>query len=309
MNQVAVFNPASSVPAHLRGAALSDLSKHLAGGSAGFGKRVSIRGGVFRLYDAGKEIAKIDDRHLDVVVVAAAPKIARQYYAGTYVEGESSAPACWSADGELPDASVKAPQCENCMACPQNVKGSSHDGKSRACRFNQRLAIVLANDIGGNVLQLQLPAQSIFGKGEGENRPLQAFAKFLLANKISPDMVVTRLRFDTDAATPKLFFSATRWLTEQEYALVQSQSKSDDAQAAITMSPSEVDSAPAAPALEGKPLNGAVAPEQHSTPPVSEKAADKAPSKRAKPEVAPATPKKALNQLVKEWLDDENEEA
>jgi hypothetical protein len=307
MNQVAVFNPSANVPAHLRGNALSELAKSLAGGGGGFSKRVSIKGGVFRLYDAGKEIAKIDDRHLDVVVVAAAPKVSRQYYAEKYKEGETLAPTCWSADGDLPDSTIAAPQSANCANCPQNVKGSG-ENDSRACRYNQRLAIVLANDIGGNVLQLQLPAQSIFGKGEGENRPLQAYARFLAAQKIGPDMVVTRLRFDTDAAVPKLFFSATRWLTEDEYAKVQTQGKTDDAQAAVTMSPFDVDNKPAAP-LVGKPLQPAVAPtQQEAAPPVSEKAA-KEPTKRGKPEAAPATPKKALGALVSEWLDDETEEA
>ena len=305
MNQVTIFNPSANVPAHLQGAVLSDLAKSLAGSGGGFGKRISIKGGVFRLYDAGKEIAKIDDRHLDVVVVAAAPKISRQFYAEKFKEGESVAPVCWSAEGDVPDASIKAPQHANCADCPQNIKGSG-ENDSRACRFNQRLAVVLANDIGGNVLQIQLPAQSIFGKGEGENRPLQAFARFLAAQKIGPDMVVTRLRFDTDAAVPKLFFSATRWLTEDEYAKVQEQGKTDDAHAAVIMTVYEMDNTPAAAPLAGTPLNGATAPAQQATPPVSEKAA-KEPTKRAKAEPAPATPKKALNQLVSDWLDDGEE--
>jgi len=48
----------------------------------------------------------------------------------------------------------------------------------------------------GDVLQLTLPAKSIFGKEEGDNRPLQAYARFLLAqtpNPVDPSEVVTRL--------------------------------------------------------------------------------------------------------------------
>jgi hypothetical protein len=36
-------------------------------GGNSFGKRISIKGGVFRLLASGKEIAAIDERYLDVV--------------------------------------------------------------------------------------------------------------------------------------------------------------------------------------------------------------------------------------------------
>jgi hypothetical protein len=91
------------------------------------------------------------------------------------------------------------------QTCPQNIKGSGQ-GESRACRFNQRLAVVLANDLNGDVLQLQLPATSIFGKAEGDNHPLQSYARLLAAQSISPEMVVTRMKFDTQKESPKLFF-------------------------------------------------------------------------------------------------------
>jgi hypothetical protein len=44
---------------------------------------------------------------------------------------------------------------------------------------NNALLLFLANDMEGDVLQLTLPAKSIFGKEEGDNRPLQAYARFL----------------------------------------------------------------------------------------------------------------------------------
>jgi hypothetical protein len=60
---------------------LSDtLAKALTGGSVGT-KRISIKGGVFRLVAGGKEIAAIDDRHLEVIIVKAAPKVSRIFYA------------------------------------------------------------------------------------------------------------------------------------------------------------------------------------------------------------------------------------
>jgi hypothetical protein len=300
MNQVATFNP-GQVPAFARTAELTDLAKSLSGSGGGFGKRISIKGGVFRLYDAGKEIAKIDERHLDVVVCAAAPKISRMFYAQKYVEDEVTAPSCWSADGDTPDASIKAPQHANCVDCPQNVKGSG-ENDSRACRFSQRLAVVLANDVGGNIMQLQLPAQSLFGKGEGENRPLQAYARFLASQKINPDMVVTRLKFDTDAAVPKLFFLAQRWLQQDEYDTVVAQGKSEDAQLAVTMSVFQVDTGEHPETT----LPGA-RPKLSQTPPAAKTEPEPpAPAKRAKPETAPAVaPRAALDALVSQWAADD----
>ena len=76
MSNIVQFNP-TQLPAFARTGALSETAKALAGGSAGqTGKRVSIKGGVFRLIHDGKEVASIEDRHVDVVMVKAAPKVA-----------------------------------------------------------------------------------------------------------------------------------------------------------------------------------------------------------------------------------------
>ena len=77
MGELANFNP-NQTPAFARKGELSALAKSLTGGAGGGGgKRISIKGGVFRLMADGKEITSIDDRHLDVVIVNAAPKISR----------------------------------------------------------------------------------------------------------------------------------------------------------------------------------------------------------------------------------------
>lgn len=274
MSNVALFNE-SKVPAFAKKGELSDLAKSLAGGTGGGGKRISIKGGVFRLLVDGKEIASIDERYLDVVVVNAAPKIGRTFYMKAYDGETPTGPDCWSADGERPDASAVNPQSDRCATCDQNIKGSG-SGESRACRFSQRLAVVLANDIEGNVMQLQLPATSIFGKEEGDKRPLQAFARYLAVQSppINPEQIVTRMRFDTKAEAPKLFFQPMRWLTDDEYAVVQRQSTTADAQRAVVMTVAAADGIPkAAPvALPGKP-------------PVEDEAPAKTKAKKAKAEV------------------------
>ena len=239
MSNVALFS-GSAVPAFAKKGELSALAKSLAGGAGGGGKRISIKGGVFRLMVDGKEVAAIDERFLDVVIVNAAPKIGRTFYMKAYDGDAPSGPDCWSADGEKPDASAANPQATNCASCPQNVKGSGQ-GESRACRYSQRLAVTLANDVEGDVMQLQLPATSIFGKEEGENRPLQAYARYLAAQGVSPETLVTRMKFDTKSEAPKLHFKPMRWLTEDEYAAAVEQGKTEDAKRAITMSVAQTD--------------------------------------------------------------------
>ena len=256
MSNVSLFNP-SQVPAFARNNELSDTAKALTGGGAGAGiKRVSIKGGVFRLVSGGKEIASIDDRHLDVIIVKAAPKVSRVFSMAKYDAVNPAGPDCWSNDGEKPDASIDSPQAVTCMSCPQNIAGSGN-GNSRACRYQQRLAVVLENNPTGDVLQLTLPATSIFGKEEGDKRPLQAFARYLAVQSppINPEQIVTRMRFDTKAEAPKLFFQPMRWLTDDEYAIVQRQSTTADAQRAVVMTVAAADGiTKAAPiALPGKP--------------------------------------------------------
>lgn len=333
MSNITVFNPSSSVPAYAQATKgqLSSVALALAG-NTNTGKRISIKGGVFRLVTGGKEVAAIEDRHLDVVIVAAAPKVSRTFYGVKYEEGQATAPTCWSADGDKPDASVKAKCAPTCAACPNNVAGSGQ-GTSRACSFSQRVAVVLANDIEGDVLQLTLPAQSIFGKGEGDNRPLQEYARYYAAQGHDISKFITRMKFDTAAAVPKLFFKAMRWQSDEEFAITSEAGKSADAIKAITMTVSQTDGvapAVAAPApldLPGKPPKAAPAPQvEDDEPPVAPpKAAKSAKAKPApkeydngggeeatpEPEVKKAAPKAAaapgagLQGVLADWDDEE----
>lgn len=239
MSNIAIFNP-GQLPAFAKKGEISAAAKALAGGGGASGKRISIKGGVFRLIADGKEVASVEERYLDIVIVNTAPKVSRTFYAGAYDEANPAPPDCWSQDGDKPDAGVKAHQCANCASCPQNVKGSGQ-GDSRACRYSQRLAVVLANDLEGDVMQLTLAATSLFGKADGENRPLQEYARWLIAQGIDPTMLVTRLKFDTKAPVPKLFFKPMRWLTDDEFAGCQEKGQSPEALKAVVMTVSQQD--------------------------------------------------------------------
>jgi len=295
---------------------LSAVAKALAGGSAGnTTKRISIAGGVFRLFSGGKEVAAIEERYLDVVVVAAAPDIGRLFYASAY-NGEASAPDCWSHDGKTPSEDAQNKQHTSCSGCPQNIAGSGN-GTSRACRFQQRVAVVLANDIDGDVMQLTLPSKSIFGDAVGDDRPLQAYAKYLLAQtpSVDPSEVVTRLKFDTKSQAPKLFFKAMRWLDDDEHATCVDKGKTPDALRAVndTVSKAEV----AKPlAIEGKrrapaPAVAVAVDEEPPAPaPKSKKAAVateevEEPAVRKEEKKASAVPAKKSNlaAMVDDWED------
>jgi hypothetical protein len=317
MSNITLFNSAKA-PAFVANAELSETTLALAGGpSNGPGvKRVSIKGGVFRLVAGGKEIANIEDRHLDVIVAKAAPKVSRIFYAGKYDKDAAAvAPDCWSNDGETPDKSIKAPQASTCVKCPQNIAGSGN-GNSRACRYQQRLAVVLANNPNGDVLQVTLPATSIFGKGEGDKLPLQAYARWAATQTppVNLDMVVTRMKFDTTAESPKLVFAPQRWLTEDEYEAVQEKAQSDEAKRAVMMTPAAADgvSRPAPMLLEGKRPDVAAEAEEEEAPKPKKKAAAPAVAEDEEPEVRKPAPKTTavpaskskLADIVADWDDE-----
>jgi len=295
MSELALFK--GNLPSYLRTMQMDSTTKALMGGSQA--KRISIRGSVFRMIVVGQEIAKSDERYMQVVVAAAAPSHSRTFYAGVYEEGEKVLPACFSNDGIKPDAESEKPQAKNCASCPQNIAGSGQ-GNSRACRFSHRLAVVLANDIEGDVYQVVIPATSLFGKPEAGNLPLEAYTRYLAGHGVPITAVVTEMKFDTDSATPKLFFKAVRPLEESEWLIVQEKGKTQDAHNAITFTPGKTDGA--TPGVIPKEIpKASPAPvveeeEEEATPPI------KPPIKRAKPE---APKPKTADDVMSRWDDEE----
>lgn len=301
MSELTLFRNAQAViPAHLR-QGTDEMTRRLAGGGGG-SKRISIRGNVFRMFVDGKEVAKSEERSMDIVIVNAAENVSRQYYEGVYKEGETRAPDCFSTDGIKPDPKAVNVQATACANCPMNIKGSGQ-GDSRACRYQQRLAVVMANNIeNSDVYQLILPAQSIFGKGTGDKMPLQQYAKFLNGHGLGVRSVVTEVRFDTNSATPKLTFRAVEPLDEEQFAIVMEKAESEDAINAITMSAAQMDGAkPAAPKIAAPAPTPAPA-----VKPVLEEAEDETPAPVVREKkAAPAAPANDLNSVLDAWGDDD----
>jgi len=290
-----LFKSGSVIPDYLREA--SDATTRDIAGSSG-GKQISIKGGVWRMVVGGEEVAKNEERAMNFVVIASGKGVTRTFYADKYEEGKDIKPACWSAEGVVPNEEVANPQAKTCATCPQNIEGSG-DGKARACRYSKRLAVALENDIGGNIYRLSVPAKSYFGRAEGEKMPLQAFGKFLSGHGIPITGIVTEARFDTAEAVPVLKFRAVRPLSKEEWELGKAQSQTEDAKQAIElkMVPSKAEGMPALP-QSFKEAPAAVEKAEAVAEPVK-----RAPAK-AKPETPAAA--KNVSDILSDWATDED---
>jgi len=285
----------------------NNLTSTLVGsGNASSNRRLSIKGGVFRELINGKEHRVSEERAMNVVLINAAG-ISRMYFAGSYVEGETTKPACWSSNTQTPDASVPQDQrqSQRCMDCKQNIKGSGQ-GEGRACRFQQRIAVLLDGEIEKReVYQLTLPQKSIFGDAENGKMPLQAYGRHLAAHNTNAIGIVTEMRFDTASPTPKLVFKPIRALNDDEIAIALEMRTHEDSIKAVTLNVSQMDGVIPAPKIGGtpdelfeKPAPKAVAiPAPKAEEPIPE------PKKVVKKSTAPAVEKADLADLVGDWDD------
>lgn len=292
------------------------ITKTLAGGSGpSGGRRISIKGKAFRQVVNGEEIHVSEDRVLDVILVNAAP-VARQYYEGAYdPKAQAVPPTCWSSNTQTPDASVPEDQrqSDKCMTCPNNIKGSGQ-GESRACRYSQRVAVLLDGDIEKKeVYQLQLPATSVFGDGKDGKPGLQAYGKFLAANNVHAISVVTRMKFDVASEQPKLSFSAVRPLDQEELEIALEMRDSQESKDAITLTVGAFDGAKrqqatpppatkkkAAPVAEDEP---APAPKKKAAPVVENDDEDEPVVRSGKKAPVKEAPAAGLDDLIDEWDD------
>jgi hypothetical protein len=283
------------LPAHLQNVKLDDFTKSFSA-SGGSTKRITLRGRVFRLVDGGKEIAKNTDAFMDVVVVNGSRTVQKTWYAGEYNPDETSVPDCWSSDGERPDADVADPQSARCKECPQAIKGSAGAGRA-ACRYSMRLAVVLRNNVGGDIYQLILPQKSLFGQGDVDHMPFLQYAKYVAQSGYNLNMLATRLTFDTDSDFPKLVFSNAEFLDSDAYQEAVEQGESPIAVNAgrLNFTKKTESQLPRMVAPAGSAAAKLAAPSAEMAPPV----------KRAeKPKEAAPKPKAGLANMMDEWGDE-----
>jgi hypothetical protein len=186
--------------------------------------RISLKGREFHIFKGGVEEGVLETKHADVVIVGAYPYVSRQYFDKAYEEGVAMAPACYSTNGITPAENSSARQADKCEACPQNVKGSSlnGEGKSKACGFFRRIAVILSGDPEFTIFQLDIKSMSLWNDGDASKGyfGFLEYAKKLSAHHIDPGLVITRLRFDPQASVPALQFQAIGYINQEQAAKV-----------------------------------------------------------------------------------------
>lgn len=288
MSNISIFTQETSP---VVGREMSELSKALSDSGGGTTRRITMSKGVFRRIVNGKEAGKVKDGHLNVIVVNALPKVSRQFYATAFdPDATPTLPDCWSNLGDVPDPKAANAQSANCTTCPQNIDGSGTNGKGRACRFNRRIAVLLENDMSGDIYQFNIPAKSLFGKGVGNTHPFESYTKFLPANGESIDRIITQISFDENETADVLKFTPVRHLTDEEITVVESAQSSQESKRVIQLTVAQQDGVvklpPAAKVI--------FEPETIDEPVV----------KRAKKaEVPPAAAKANLADVVNAWSD------
>lgn len=140
---------------------------------------------------------------INVVILDAAPRgrdTYRAYYAGTWKEGDSAPPDCYSADGRTPSPHAASPQCTACDICPKNLPGSGLNGEGRACGFFKHVAVATYPELD-RVYRLKVSSRSLFSKdANGVDSPLGGkawgfsnYAKHLQQMKTPWEGVITRI--------------------------------------------------------------------------------------------------------------------
>lgn len=290
-----------------QGAPTENLGEGIRGG---FGI-VGYRGKVWSIKYQGKENPLMRDdgdgarASVEVILLKAAPNIAKIFYENGYVDGSTAPPDCWSTNGMTPDPAASKKQCTTCAGCPQNAWGSkvTDAGKpGKACSDSKRIAVAPLNDIAnemfGGPLLLRCPAASL--------KDLKMYGDQLQSYGFPYYAVATRISFDIAEAFPKFVFSAMRPLTDDEARQVvelrddprvkQILSESveivhhepEAGQAAVPSTPFENGAAPVVPAAAAQPVQQAQPAQPAQAAQVQQPAAPAQPAQTA----APATPAK-----------------
>jgi hypothetical protein len=291
MSNISIFQQQNSVATTRE---VSELSKALAdSGGGSTSRRITMSKGVFRRIVNGKEAGKVKDGFLNVIVINALPKVSRQFYATAFdPDAPPTLPDCWSNLGDVPDPKAANAQSTSCATCPQNIDGSGTNGKGRACRFNRRIAVLLENDMSGDIYQFNIPAKSLFGKGVGNTHPFESYTKFLPANGESIDRIITQISFDENETADVLKFTPVRHLTDEEIDVVEAAQSTQESKRVIQLTVAQQDGVvklpPAAkPAFESE----------------AEVVEEPVVKRTKKAEVPPAAPKAKLADVVNAWSD------
>jgi hypothetical protein len=280
-----------ALPDFLQTAGVSDLTKTLAGRSGV--KRIVPKNGIFRLVVGGEEMGKVKG-DLSVIIVNAAPKVGRIFYAKSWSpDAEPTSPDCFSNDGKVPDAKAENPQSANCDDCPNNIKGSGQ-GNSKACRYSRRIAVLLEQDFGtnleGEVYQLNLASKSLFGDGGDGTYTFENYTKYLSSNGKSIDFMVSQVSFNENNDNQSVLFSPARYINRPEFEVVQKVANTEKTKSLVIMTPSQADGVVKKPATLAAPKAAEI---------------DEPVKRASKKTEEPPVEKKKLADVISAWSDED----
>lgn len=313
MSNLTIFKEQNAVATAKRGG--SALAQTLA--QTNTMRRIATNtNGTFKRIINGEQVGNAIRGEFNCIIVDALPKVSRTFYAGQYdPHAKPTLPDCWSNLGDKPEANAPNKQAKNCADCAQNIKGSGANG-GRACRFQRRIAIQLVGDPTGEVYQFNVPAKSLFGKGNGNVHPFESYVKYLLANGEAPDTVVTNISYDLNADSMELLFTPLRGLTDDEYERVLEAQADPDTKKYIQLVVAQVDGA----AKAANPVKQEVAQEEPEEPapapkvvrsdePDDEDEVIAEPVKRTAAKTATASPaaKADLASVLNDWAEDDED--
>ena len=321
MSNITIFKDSTAVaiPAERQ----SVLGARISSAMGGYNRIATNTNGTFRRIVNGEQVGKAIRGEFNAIVVDMLEKPGREFYAQAYdPDAKGTMPDCWSNLSDKPEASVPHQQSPNCVGCPQDIEGSGTNGRGKACRFKRKVALLLEGDASGKVYQFNIPAKSLFGKGNGVTHPFESYGRFLVSNNTAPDLVVTTIAYNLDAETMELTFTPSRPITDEEYELVVATQSNPATARLVRLVAAEADGV-----AKAKPPTPEAAAEKEAAPAPKAKAKATAtvwddtdtdeedvetPKAKAKPKVAPkavpAPVQSDLAAVLGAWADDEDEE-
>lgn len=298
MGEMTIFKDGSKAVAKTGERKLTKLGQTLA--SQNSVRRIQANtNGTFKRIVGGEQIGKPLRGELNVIIINALPNVSRVYYTKDYdPDAKPTLPDCWSNAGDIPEKQAKNKQNSRCADCEQNIAGSGK-GESRACRYQRRVAVLVEGDSTGDIYQINIPARSLFGKGNGNVHSFESYVRYLTANGESPDTVVTNISFNDNADTMELQFSPMRQVTDDEYEQVVAAQAKPEAENYIKLTVAEADGVTKQP-------NGAK--KESSDEEIDEEDDIKEPKKRSKKESKKEeVESKDLADVVSQWSDEDED--
>jgi hypothetical protein len=194
------------------------MTSGIASGGTGF-KRISIRGGRFRIREGSTETV-LPDNVLRAVIVGASPNVTKSFYKGAYnpkAADVEKKPDCYSNDGVRPAADALDPQAQQCATCPQNAWGSKITDagtKMKACADQKRLAVISADDHSAE------PEVYLFQVTPAALTQFRQYGELLSSKGFPPELCVTEISFDPKEAYPKAQFKFGGFIDQGQVEIV-----------------------------------------------------------------------------------------